>query len=94
MNSHKGVFCSHITSIDQDSHCGVKEDRSEDKYFVSDVVQSSDISAEAASSYQTDDRNTVQNDKPIQKTFEQDKLEEEYISPMLEWVLIKLCLNI
>lgn len=87
-------FCSHIASIDQKSHCGVKEDRSEDKYFVSDVVQNSDISAEPASSYHPDDRNTVENDKPIQKTFEQDRLKEEDMSSMLEWVLIKLCLNI
>lgn len=51
---------------------------------MSDVVQNSDISAEPASSYHPDDRNTVENDKPIQKTFEQDRLKEEDMSSMLE----------
>lgn len=57
------AFCSHTASIDQESHCGVKEDRSEDKFF---EVQSNDISAKSASSYHPDDRNTVEKDKPIQ----------------------------
>lgn len=58
------AFCSHTASIDQESNCGVKEDRSEDKFF---EVQSNDISAKSASSYHPDDRNTVEKHKPIQK---------------------------
>lgn len=47
--------------------------------------RNSDVSAEAASCYNPDDRNTVEKDKAIQmmkdekllKTFEQDKLDEK-----------------